>query len=611
MTRRTAAWGLAAAGLLAATAGCAPARHDAPPPRARGEPPPAGVSSLLLISLDTFRGDAAGCGGDPGGRTPHLDRLARGGLQFRHGASPVPITLPSHASLLTGETPAGHGVRDNGTFRLAAEVPTLAEALRGRGFATGAFVAAFPLDARFGLDRGFDVYDDDRGARGEQGAFAMDQRGGGPVSAAAAAWLASLPDSARAFCLVHLFEAHSPWTAPAPRVAAAHGDGYRAEIAEADHWLGAAARAAELRGRAWIAVTGDHGESLGEHREATHGLFVYESTLDVPAVLWPAPRGQAPGVRDAVFRLVDFPATAFALLGLPAEEAPGAGRSALEAAGTAAAAAPVTFESLYGYFHHGWAPLRGVRVGDWKYVHAPEPELYHLPSDPGERDNVAARHPERAAELAELLERETSRPAAAAERLPLDEEARAALEALGYVTVDALEGLPHDDLPADGLPDPKAMAKVLSNLERAQAALAAGEPETALGLLRDAVSRDPRNKELHHLMGLAHAAAGRDDWAVDSFRRALDLPPHRNDRAPRFELASAWLRLGEPARAEAELRTLLAGSPRDGTAWYHLGLALEALGRPEEAREAWEAAVAREPELEAAVKASFQRSGPR
>ncbi|HMB69522.1 MAG TPA: tetratricopeptide repeat protein, partial [bacterium] len=427
----------------------------------------------------------------------------------------------------------------------------------------------------------------------------------------------------RAFWLVHLFEAHSPWTAPPARVTAARGDGYRAEIAEADSWLGRAARTAELRGDTWIVVTGDHGESLGDHRETTHGLFVYESTLDVPAVVWPAPRGESPGLRDGTFRLVDFPATAFALLGLPSEEAPGTGLAALgpgrkhgEAGGPrdGAPAAPVLFESLYGYLHHGWAPLRGLRQGDWKYVAAPEPELYHLTTDPGERENVAALHPERTRELAARLEdeirRETAAPtahAAESARIPLDEDARAALESLGYVTGDA--GPP--EIPPGDLPDPKDMAKVVLNLERAQAALAAGQPEAALGLLRDAVSRDPRNKDLHHLMGLAHAAAGRPDWAVDSFRRALELPPHRNDRLPRFELASCWIRLGHPERAEEELRTLLAEWPDDGTAWYHLGLALEAQGRPDEAREAWAAAVEREPEIQDAVNASMEGSSPR
>jgi tetratricopeptide (TPR) repeat protein len=575
---------LAAAWLAAQACDDAPregAVRRAPQPAPRGP-----SASLLLVTLDTFRADAAGCGGDPRGRTPHLDRLARTGVQFETGLVPTPLTLPSHASMLTGLDPPAHGVRDNGTFRLAPDVPTLAERLRAAGFATAAFIAAFPLDSRFGLERGFDVYDDDVGERGEEGLLTMDQRDGGLVSGAARRWLSETADvGRRRFAFVHLFDAHSPTNAAPAVLAAAGGHGYRADVAWADRWLGEAVRAAMDTGEFWVVVLGDHGESLGDHQESTHGLFVYGATTRVPAVVWPAPAGERPGLRRAVFRAIDFPATALALLGVGVEPAPGDGVPLF-----ARAAGPAYLESLYARLHYGWAALRGLQDGDWKYVDAPDPELYDLAADPGERRNVISEHPERAKELAdrlrELAARERTAPAVAP-----DAEAVAALESLGYLTGGPEGG----DAAAGAGADPKSMIAVQSMLERAQSALSSGQPDPALVALRMALARDPGNKDVHQTMGIAHAMAGRHGEAADWFRRCLELPPHRNDRVPRFELASSLIRLGRHREAAAELETVVSEFPDDAAAWYNLGIARDELGRPEQAREAWRKALEVDP----------------
>jgi arylsulfatase A-like enzyme len=546
--------------------------------------PPGEAASLLLVTLDTFRADVAGCGGDPRGRTPHLDRLARTGVQFETGLVPTPLTLPSHTSMLTGLDPPAHGVRDNGTFRLDPAVPTFAERLREAGFATAAFIAAFPLDSRFGLDRGFESYDDAVGPRGEEGFLAMDQRDGALVTAAARQWLTETAGGGRRFVFVHLFDAHSPPNAAGPVVAAAGGDTYRADAAWADRWLGAAVRAALETGEFWVVVLGDHGESLGDHQESAHGLFVYGATTRVPAVVWPAPPGEPPGLRRATFRAIDFPATAFALLQLDGPPAPGDGVPLF-----AQAAGPAYLESLYARLHYGWAALRALQDGDWKYVDAPAPELYDLAADPGERRNVIAEHPDRARALAARLREVAARERAALPVEP-DAAARAALESLGYLT-----GGPADDEAASGA-DPKSMIAVQTFLERAQSALSAGQPDAALVPLRAALSRDPGNKDLHQTMGLAHAMGGRHAEAADWFRRCLELPPHRNDRVPRFELASSLVRLGRNAEAQAELETLVSEFPDDAAAWYNLGIAREALGRAEEAREAWARALQADPD---------------
>ncbi|HMB69784.1 MAG TPA: sulfatase, partial [bacterium] len=544
--------GAAAAAIAVAAAisiaACAPDSGD---DTSRSAPAPSpGASSLLLVSLDTFRADAAGSGGDPQARTPHLDRLARTGVQFEDGLVPVPLTRPSHASMLTGVNPPKHGIRDNGMFGLAEGVPTLAEHLRERGFATAAFIAAFPLDSEFGLDRGFDVYDDVVYRSGAM--FTEAQRDGDEVTRSAAEWIEALPSDRRAFVWVHLFDAHSPPNAPAPVSAAYGGDAYPADVWTADHWLGRAVRTAEERGGFRIIVLGDHGESRGEHREPTHGVFVYGSTMRVPAVVHPAPAGAPAGLQRAVFRAIDVPATAFDLLELAPETAPGDGVSALTGSPRA-----TYMESLFPAIEFGWAELRAVQADGWKYVRAPESELYDLRSDPGETRNVIDEHPERAAELAAQLD-SLIREEVSGESVELDAAAREALESLGYVTGDGAA----PDSGAD-LPDPKRMIAVQNDISAAQGLLSEDRPDAALQLLRRALRRDPRNKGLYLTMGMALARLGAHAGAADAFVRSIELPPHRNDRVARFELASSYLLLGENEKAAEQLKLVLETSPND------------------------------------------------
>ncbi|MEZ5065674.1 MAG: sulfatase-like hydrolase/transferase [bacterium] len=575
-----------ARGLLAATlVGIAvPACDRAPssiPSTPAVDPPPRDVASLLFVSLDTFRADAAGCGGHPRAHTPHLDRLARQGAQL-DGIAATPLTAPSHTSMMTGLDPPAHGVRDNGTFRLDDSVPTLAEALSARGFETAAFVAAFPVSARFGLARGFDRYDE--ALDGSASSFAIAQRPGTEVAAAARPFWRDAAGSRR-FVWVHLFDAHTPHDAPRSLIRAL-GDDYLADVSVADRALGRVlADAEELAGPHWVVVLGDHGESRGDHKEATHGLFVYRATMAVPAIVWPRPKEIA-AVSRRPFRLIDLPATAFALLGLEPSAAPGQGLSVL---GKKSAAAYL--ESHYAYYHYGWAPLAALQDGDWKYVDAPEPELYDLAADPGETDDLAGIEADRARELALRLASRTEEDREGP-RSDLAEADREALESLGYVTGA-------EDRRSD-LPDPKRMVRVVNALEQAQAAIGAGQLDVGLRLLRRAQALDPRNKDVQQTFGITYSALGDHEAAAESFRRALELPPHHNDRVPRFELASSLLRLGRPEEAAGELERLLAAEPDDADAWYNLGVARQALGRPQRAQEAFRRALAVDPDHELA-----------
>jgi len=247
-------------------------------------------------------------------------------------------------------------------------------------------------------------------------------------------------------------------------------------------------------------------------------------------------------------------------------------------------------ESLFPAIEYGWAELRAVQADDWKYVRAPEPELYDLRTDPGELHNVIRDHPGRAAELAARLDG-LAHEEVAGESVDLDDAARAALESLGYVSGDGAAADSGEDLP-----DPKRMIAVQNEISAAQGLLSEDQPEAALRLLRRALRKDPRNKGLYLTMGMASARLGRHAAAVDALLRCIELPPHRNDRVPRFELASSYLLLREYDKAAEQLELVLETSPLDPNAWYHLGLAHAGAGRDEEARKAWERALEIDPE---------------
>lgn len=588
---RARATAIVLAGLLPLVAGgCGEGggERGAAPAALRPSPAP-GASSLLLVTLDTFRADAAGCGGSPVGRTPYLDRLARRGIQFETAWTASPLTLPSHATMLTGLTPPSHGARGNSTFRVSPDVPTLADALAGRGFATGAFLASATLDRRFGTARGFDVYDDDVGH--QQSVFGMAQRPGDVVTDAAIAWWLSLPAGARRFEWVHYFDAHDPYMAPRPRVAASGGSAYLGDVSVADAMLGRRLRARDLSDDpSWVIVLGDHGESLGDHREETHGLFVYGATMRVPAVLSPAPPGEATGLRRATFRTVDLPATAFALLGLDPDDAPGEGVSALDGN-----AGPAFMESIYAYLHYGWASLRAVVDGKWKYVEAPTPELYDLENDPGETRNVEEEHGDVADGMAALLaslaaEAEAAAPAGNVE---LDDASREALESLGYVTTIV-------DVGDADRPDPKDMVRVNELVMLASAASSAGRYAEARQIVARALDLDPDNKELHRTMGVLLSTEGRYAAAAGWLERCIELPPDTRDAHPHAQLGICYLRLDRPEDARRHLEAAVALDPDRATTWNNLGLARRKTHDEAGAREAWRRALELDPALESA-----------
>ena len=484
-----------AALLIAICSACTkgPSQQTAPTPATR---------NLLLITIDTLRADRVGAYGYRSARTPAIDALAARGARFDSAFSSAPITLTSHATIMTGRYPPGHGARHNG-MRLDPAVPTIADALRQAGFATAAFVAAFPLDRRFGLTKGFQTYSD-RMPRGPQGRLAS-ERAGHVVADEAIAWL----NDHRAgpfFLWVHLFEPHAPYGDPSDHRPV--GERYDDEVAEADRQV---ARLVEALGKesasTLIAVASDHGEAFGEHGEISHSVFVYDTTLRVPLVI--VGPGIAPSVVHGAVGLVDLAPTLLGQLGPIKFDSDGIDlRAAL--AGGEPAARELYAESFAPLLDFGWSPLRAIRAGDLKYIAAPTPELYRVSVDAAERQNLAEKEKTQAASLDDRVQRIS--PATLAAARPQDPEAAARLQALGYTS-----GGPAPI--AGARPDPKDRRELAAQI----AQVTSGELDgpALRQALEHILAKDPANPQAHVRLGYVLIDAGQCPAAERHFKQAI------------------------------------------------------------------------------------------
>jgi tetratricopeptide (TPR) repeat protein len=473
--------------------------------------------------------------------------------------------------MLTGLLPPAHGVRGNGSFALGPEPRTLAETLKRRGLATAAFVGAFPVARRFGLDRGFDVYDD-AFERAQGLHFDFAERRADRVVDTALSWLAGV--GGPVFLWVHLYDPHAPYDPPEGYRAA---DAYRGEVAFADAMLGRLLRAWDARpGPSVVALTSDHGEAFGEHGEESHGLFVYDTTLRVPLVLrGPGlPAGRRVGARVS---LADLPATLASLAGAEAIE----GRSLARFAGGAGegAAEPLYAETLAPRLDFGWSELRSFQEGRYKYIRAPRPELYDLAADPGEARNLAAEIPDVAARLSAALDASLARLGEAESRRGPDPEAAERLRALGYVQGPEGRGSGAD--PKDRIEVARLIARAVGPFETPQALIAAYE-----GIAR----RDPENPLVNFRLADALLRSSRARESIALFRKVVDSGPRSAD--PFVGLATALAQTGRVAEAKQALEQALAVDPRSGQARYNLGEIARLGGDAAEARRQYEAALA-------------------
>jgi len=571
LSRLAAAWLLALVlGLLA----CGPARP----------------LNVVLITLDTTRADALGAYGQAQPTSPRIDAMAADGLLFEQAVASVPSTLPSHATLFTGKQPYAHGVRANAGYRLSEEKPTLAEALRARGWTTEAVVAAPVLARDRGLGQGFDRYRDPLSpetAREAIEAARMQFRRTRPAEEITEMGLAFLRENAGKpfFLWLHYFDPHEPRQAP-ERFRKGLTP-YHAEIRRVDYHVGLVLDEIErlgLREHTVVVLTADHGEGLGEHGEPSHSFFVYDSTMRVPLLFWGAeriPRGVRVG---SLVRLVDVPLTILDLLGLPPLEQ-AQGRSLLPLFEDPAADLELTGygESIEPALAFGSSVLRFVRVGSWKYLHKLEPELYDLESDPHELRNLAAERPETVerlrARLDQLIAEAPSKPADA--QLAMDEQTLAELQALGYVAGHAALALDDERAALQVLgPDPSARIDDLQTLTEAWGHLASGRYERALELLRPLEMRNPGSQAVLYALSETLWRAGRDEELIPLLRRLIELEPNS---VRHLELLAQRLKpRGEVQEAERLLRAALAIDPCAVRSRVYLSELLRELGRRSE-----------------------------
>lgn len=594
-------------------------------PGSSGSPVAGGVLrgyNVLLVTIDTLRADRVGAYGNRLGLTPTVDRLAAQGLRFTTAYAHVPMTLPSHATLLTGQYPFTNGVRDNGAFALAKNTPTLANALRAAGYRTAAFVGSFVLDARFGLAAGFDLYDDR--VRGNSANLEVVQRSADEVLSPASDWIMKGP--APYFAWVHLYDPHEPYDPPEPYRSRYASDLYAGEVAYADAALGTALDRLQRAGmldRTLIIVASDHGESLGEHGERTHGLFAYDSTLRVPLVFWAAPAVEAAAV-DFPARLVDVAPTVLDLIGAP-PLATSDGRSLRPFLGHARLfdRAPSYFEALNASLTRHWAPLKGLVLDQLKVIDLPIPELYDVASDPGETRNLYPSSRERARPLEALLDAMGGGATPAPATVDADAEAR--LRSLGYV----VGGTAKNGRTYGAEDDPKRLVHLNAALDAAAALWAGGDAAQAIAMLKQVIRERPDlatayDRLAFMLQRTGHVAdavavlegAARSGYADRALMRSLgaalgeggDLQRSAavlealvvedgTDLEALDALGQAYARMGRVTDAERLFKRVLATSPNAAATWVNLGVLYLAGDRRSPAIDALTRALAINPSL--------------
>jgi arylsulfatase A-like enzyme/Tfp pilus assembly protein PilF len=554
--------------------------------------------NLLLVTIDTLRADHLAAYGYPAIQTPHIDELAKKGVLFPRAYSHVPLTLPSHCSLMTGTLPIYHGVRDNG-YRLPASAPTLAEILKDGGYRTAAFVGAFPLDSRFGLDRGFEFYDDLYGSRNIVRDLSFVERKAEEVNEKALAWLAS-HRTERFFLWIHYFDPHAPYEPPSPFREQYRGREYDGEIAYTDAAVGRVLGKLEewgLTARTLIILTADHGEALGEHRETTHGIFVYDATLHVPLIFsGPNIPSDGQSIRAQV-GLTDIAPTVLELLGFhPAPQMQGSSLGPLLRKSASRPEKACYIESVAAMMDRNWAPLQGIRTERWKFIEAPQPELYDLESDPAESQNVIDKFPAQAQKMQQALQalvRADSSPAAAkALQAPMDNDTKKKLMSLGYLTGKVTPS-------SKDRPDPKTMISLDNLFNDAIIASESGDLEKADRLYRQVLAQQP-----DFIVGYEYAAYNlykmrKLDEAVAFLTRAV---------ASKLVTASLVSRLGlyeqEAGLLNESVRDLEKAIGLDASyteAYNYLGVTFFKTGRTKEAAAMFQKAISLDPDYALAM----------
>lgn len=556
---------------------------------------PRGISpsdlNVVIITLDTTRFDAMGYAGAAGNPTPTIDGLGQRGVIFEQAVASVPLTLPSHSTIFTGILPPKHGVRDNGGFVLDPRHVTLAERLKERGWKTGGFVGAYVLDAKWGIDQGFDHYFDEFDLRKYKRISLGDvARPASEVVDAALPWLEQ-HSREKFFAWLHFYDPHTPYAPPEPFKSRFPDRPYVGEVAYVDSQVARVTNWLAGRGlldRTIVIVTADHGESLGEHGEGTHGLFIYDATMRVPMVIR-TPYAAAAGRRvKQVVRSHDIAPTVLELLGLPADQAMDGRSLAPFMAGARADDLDAYSESLYARHHYGWSELKALRAGRFKFIDAPRPELYDLELDPRERDNLFdARRP-----LADRLASELLKAGAeqvtdgAPAQATVDPETRERLAALGYI--GSFVSTPKTA--GEKLADPKDKIEIFNLMFAATENAGNETPEQVIARFEKVLSEDPNVLDAWIMLGNEYFKKRDYRGAIDKYQRALQINPDYD--LATINLAGAYRALGEYDAAIVGYERYLARDPKNAYVIYQLGELYVDMGKLDDAEATFRRAIA-------------------
>lgn len=558
--------------------------------------------NIILFTIDTLRADHLECYGYSKVKTPNINKLASEGIRFEHDNAQVPLTFPAHSSIFTGTYPLYHGMRDNGGFYLDESQITLAEVLKEAGYSTGAFIGAFVLDSRWGLDQGFDYYYDNFDLT-KYKKISLDavQRRGDEVLEEAYKWIEKNQDQ-KFFAWIHLYDPHTPYDPPEPYKTQFEGGRYSlydGEIAYVDQLIGEFRDFMEQRKlfeNTLIVVTGDHGESLGEHKESAHGFFIYDAAVHVPLILrYPEKKLGGRVISNQVKNIDIMPTVLDSTGHISPKSVQGQsllplilGKSEPEDE------QPSYSETYWPRYHYGWSELKSLRKGSFKFIDAPKPELYNTLEDPGEQNNLINQKTSQAyqmkRELTALIEKYSAEGIEEAGPQKIDNDSLIKLQALGYI--GSFRG--SKKLQGEKLADPKDKIELYNEIKIAQFLVTEEKMAEAEQKINDVLDKDPSVLEARLILGNIYAKQNKYKEAIAEFSKALEVDPDFYDAI--FGIAQAYKASGKTEEAIVGFKRLITLDPKDTKPFLHLGDIYEEKGQEDEAISYLESAADLDPE---------------
>jgi len=546
--------------------------------------------NVLLIIIDTLRADRVGYAGYEI-ETPNMDFLAEGGTRFTNTSCQYPMTLPSHASIMTSTFPQYHGLKNNGYYFLDESYTTLAEVMKANGFTTSAFIGAMVLESKFGLAQGFDTYADT--FKTPEFLKALEaQNLAEDVYDSARAWF-EYNYQKKFFMWVHFYDPHAPYTPPPPfdqKYSAAPYDG---EVAYTDVYVGKLISMLKEKGlleKTLVVLTSDHGEGLDEHQEVTHGIFLYDTTIQVPLIFHcpgVVPEGR---IIDRQVRTVDLMPTICDILNIRLLDTL-QGSSLLPLMEKDSAQGFESYaETYFPLLSNGWSPLKSIRTQNYKYIAAPKPELYDVAGDPKESKNIVAEKPAVAKDLAAQLQKFEERYASqkGPGRKTLSFEEREKLRSLGYT-----EFVDESSVAFSGLPDPKDKIEVFNQIQKAYDHFWKGRVDKAQEILEEVSPLDPENPGLHYLWARLYFTKGRFEDALKEAVRVFQSNSKHTDAL--LLMGLCYLNLNRPAEAIKDLGKILQIVPEDTESLSLISMAYRDMGDFIKAREYIDKALSLDP----------------